>query len=1084
MRHEVVEGEDQVWAPPDLQGNTASDQWRNHDASPLRQAAVGHDDSGQYIPVRCHSPSPRSLSPGNESMDNHKGNLTPPESDSFGQNVYLRELSLDEKSPAKFLSMRSPRSCKARSSGSGILSATSVSRRSVGTDSLRALGQRSPGRELHVQPAGIRKPQSTSHAHLPRGHQLRAPLGSDVPARPISAAGDLETKCGAPPAHETIRKLSKVDSGYQSLPSRKNTAAQRDDVIMVADPIPPPKRQTTIIQVSGRCTFPGLILQPDSSPISQEQLQAEVKGIYHGLLMVEAKCINIDSAQAADPNTKLGPEQWQALIALHRTLLYEHHDFLMATQHPSSTPMLRGLAMKYNMPARMWKHGIHAFLEVLRRRVPARPISAAGDLETKCGAPPAHETIRKLSKVDSGYQSLPSRKNTAAQRDDVIMVADPIPPPKRQTTIIQVSGRCTFPGLILQPDSSPISQEQLQAEVKGIYHGLLMVEAKCINIDSAQAADPNTKLGPEQWQALIALHRTLLYEHHDFLMATQHPSSTPMLRGLAMKYNMPARMWKHGIHAFLEVLRRRRPSSQDYMVSFIYMAYQMIALLYETVPIFLDTWIECLGDLARYRMAIEPNKDAHAQWGAVAARWYTMAADRYPQIGRLNHHLGILERPSLRKFCYYAKSLNCILLFLNARDSLTTLCTPIVQDEQIVQNSRSSAEACVVTFKALVYADKPYDKIQDLAHSAVLLLVQLPSPKFVEVGVSLAVSNVAELFDLGNVSSPLWQIYESVYKPSAAHSRALKPNTLAAPATSISSLEAEGRRFELRRDFCYNCANSLIRGDDDLRRLQDLLPFVHIMCIWLHSLFTVQSRLDDTDTHSVHTISSLLDGDIFSWGGLADFFTSLLRHDQMQPHIIEAAKAGDFPSLDENPEAFNRRLSEDHVARGLQWTQAYFPDNHFDGIADDDSRHLDINGDMTRARTQRVLWLGMYFVYHTDFLQYDDEQQVFTAPVAGPFPLVAAQSGSVPQHALSESPLAAAPTSPASSTSERSVEDGYTIVRRTSKPQAPAKKLSRSSQKPSSGRKSSSSATKQARVDVHDVRIVGEMAADMEWEAT
>ena len=75
--------------------------------------------------------------------------------------------------------------------------------------------------------------------------------------------------------------------------------------------------------------YPGLILQPDSSPISQDQLAAEVKGIYAGLVMVEAKCINIDAAQAADPKSHLGPEQWQALIALHRTLLYEHHDFLM-----------------------------------------------------------------------------------------------------------------------------------------------------------------------------------------------------------------------------------------------------------------------------------------------------------------------------------------------------------------------------------------------------------------------------------------------------------------------------------------------------------------------------------------------------------------------------------------------------------------------------------------------------------------------------------------------------------------------------------------------------------------------------------
>lgn len=31
----------------------------------------------------------------------------------------------------------------------------------------------------------------------------------------------------------------------------------------------------------------------------------------------------------------------------------------------------------------------------------------------------------------------------------------------------------------------------------------------------------------------------------------------------------------------------------------------MMALLYETVSAFEDTWMECLGDLGRYHMAIE-----------------------------------------------------------------------------------------------------------------------------------------------------------------------------------------------------------------------------------------------------------------------------------------------------------------------------------------------------------------------------------------------------------------------------------------------------------------------------------------------
>jgi hypothetical protein len=106
------------------------------------------------------------------------------------------------------------------------------------------------------------------------------------------------------------------------------------------------------LHLSGKSKW-AIELQPEFSPISQEQLAAEVKGIYAGLVMVEAKCINIDSQKASPPEERLGKEQWQALVALHRTLLYEHNDFLMATQPPSANPALLGLAKKYSMPARM-----------------------------------------------------------------------------------------------------------------------------------------------------------------------------------------------------------------------------------------------------------------------------------------------------------------------------------------------------------------------------------------------------------------------------------------------------------------------------------------------------------------------------------------------------------------------------------------------------------------------------------------------------------------------------------------------------------------------------------------------------------
>ena len=228
--------------------------------------------------------------------------------------------------------------------------------------------------------------------------------------------------------------------------------------------------------------------------------------------------------------------------------------------------------------------------------------------------------------------------------------------------------------------------------MKSIYAGLVIVESKCINTDAALEADPNSQPEPEQWQGLIALHRSLLYKHYDFLIATQHPSATPALSGLAQKHKMPARMWRHGIHSFLEILRHRRPKSQEYMKAFLYLSYQMMALLRETVPRFTDTWTECLGDLARYGMAIETGVRRET-WAAVAAFWHKMAWNEHPQIGRLAHHLGVIERPSLRKLCFYTRALTSVTPFPPARDTLTKLCLEIVQCEPACKKI-TSMEVC------------------------------------------------------------------------------------------------------------------------------------------------------------------------------------------------------------------------------------------------------------------------------------------------------------------------------------------------------------------------------------------------------
>ena len=117
-------------------------------------------------------------------------------------------------------------------------------------------------------------------------------------------------------------------------------------------------------------------------------------------------------------------------------------------------------------------------------------------------------------------------------------------------------------------------------EVKGIYAGLVMVATQCIEVDrtySANTDSSNTKPNPEQWRALIHLHRTLLHEYDDFFLASQHLSASPALRRLAAKYTIPSRM-----------LQPRMAIPSEPMSTFSLICQRMSHLLYNASESLLD----------------------------------------------------------------------------------------------------------------------------------------------------------------------------------------------------------------------------------------------------------------------------------------------------------------------------------------------------------------------------------------------------------------------------------------------------------------------------------------------------------------
>ena len=575
-----------------------------------------------------------------------------------------------------------------------------------------------------------------------------------------------------------------------------------------------------------------------------------------------------------------------------------------------------------------------------------------------------------------------------------------------------VQGRRDSSHMVRQPDTKPISQDQLVAEVKGIYAGLVMVEGKCIQVDLKQAqlareVPPGQQppaLSNEQYQALIALHRTLLHEHHDFFLASQHPSASSAVKRLAVKYAMPARLWRHGIHSFLELLRNRLPLSLDYMLAFIYLAYSMMTLLLETVPTFKDTWIECLGDLGRYRMAIEDDNQRDREvWTQVARQWYLKSANRSPTTGRLYHHLAILARPdALPQLLYYGKSLSVPTPFMAARESIMTLFEPALHPKG--RQSRFSAmTAAFVRCHAIIFTGDEidtFDKTMEEFTSGLDAHIGRITKKYLEQGYFLAISNCMAVLSYGAEKNPINVLIkerdapkqdliiaaeplpEGTAKPPPADNKIGTPQSLVqsgAPGSAIT-FEQALRLFNLTAKI-------------HLQRIGDtnVLSFIHVTLVFLRYMSQLDEAMDILATD-------------FPWTNLSNMLNSVLRFQEPTNYAIIESEAMPKPEepyreknlglcIPEKPDIAGdhdesippaadefRPFPEEWAMRGLKWTEGYFPDMWFvNENVEVEKHYMEAESMRAEHRPERVLWLGVQLTKTTDRIAYDPSTHRFSA---------------------------------------------------------------------------------------------------------
>ena len=525
-----------------------------------------------------------------------------------------------------------------------------------------------------------------------------------------------------------------------------------------------------------------------------------------------------------------------------------------------------------------------------------------------------------------------------------------------------------------------------------------MVEGKCIQVDLKQAqlardAQPGTqpKLNNEQYQALIALHRTLLHEHHDFFLASQHPSATPAVKRLALKYAMPARLWRHGIHSFLELLRNRLPASLDYMLAFIYLAYSMMTLLLETVPAFEDTWIECLGDLGRYRMAIEDDNIRDKEvWTQVARQWYLKSANRSPTTGRLYHHLAILARPeALPQLLYYGKSLAVPIPFSAARESIMTLFAPVLYQKSSRRRFISAfvrSHAIIFTSQSLETFDETMDDFISRLDSHIARITK----KYLEQGYFLAISNCMALLGYGSEGNPLNILLKSqgsqIQDRDLLMGRTRPDENSKATATFQNALSLFNKTLQVH-----------------IQRIGDInvLSFLHVILVFIRYMSHVPGAMEILHLNWASLVVML--NSIFALHNPSSYTAIEDPHlpqpdptgrRDSSPEPPQPDIAGNHTDASPSADAF-RPFPEEWAMQGLGWTADYFPPAWFHNPNVESEKHyMEAESMRTEHRPQRVLWLAVQIARGDAPIKYDAATHTFVLPGAPAADEAGAASGS------------------------------------------------------------------------------------------
>ena len=451
-------------------------------------------------------------------------------------------------------------------------------------------------------------------------------------------------------------------------------------------------------------------------------------------------------------------------------------------------------------------------------------------------------------------------------------------------------------------------------QIRSIYTGLVCVEEACSQKSECLLCEsPDVSL--KEIQELISLVWFLLHLHLEIFQMSESQCVGFALKQFPEKHEMPQRMWQYGIGPLLDLLREN-PDSFEESVNFQAQSYEMMGELMEIAPAFRHIWIDCLGHLARFRLAIHVDTEDFMVWAGRAEKWYLQVSARQPNEGRPHHHLAIVSLSDIvKQLFHHTKSLLSVEPFIEPSSTEQSICFLLDRIRESEHHDLLKAFSAVhehfiknCSIPGLRAPVKDY-------LSQLSKYIGQADKVFKQQGAYMLLCNFAVIFQYGFRDALLPHTFESVL---------LQQEEESVQIGDASEVILCGSYFAFE-------TFSIIL---DQFRNENVYPAVYVGLIFILCM----SCNDTTD---------YIDA-VVPWGKIVAFLNGMLCNDT-DFSVIEGNK---MPIVGDT-----KQLPEDFLVHGYIWSRGYFPNNFFENAMTDDGCSVE-EPSMDKSRAYRCLWLA------------------------------------------------------------------------------------------------------------------------------